>query len=180
MLIGITGKKGSGKDTFASILGFTNVKMADPLKDMLRTLYRLAQTDDDIIERKIEGDLKEVPCEVLCGKTPRHAMQTLGTEWRDGIGKELWSRIWLARVGGLLNAKRPVVCTDIRFHHEAQAIRELGGFMVRVDRPGLATGDVHISEVEMESIPVHYLVTNDKGIVGLHRKAVEIVKELQV
>ena len=49
-------------------------------------------------EAHIEGALKEVPCELLGGKTPRYAMQTLGTEWgrdtdqQDAVGGRLAPR----------------------------------------------------------------------------------------
>ena len=86
-LLGIHGKAGSGKSTAAQVLidgGFKRVKFADPLKNMLRAI--------GLTDQHIEGDLKEVPCDMLLGQTPRHAMQTLGTEWGRGcIGGEFWT-----------------------------------------------------------------------------------------
>jgi hypothetical protein len=59
--------------TMMSTLGrWRQVKFAGPLKSMCMAL--------GLTEAHIEGHLKEVPCELLCGQTPRHAMQTLGTE----------------------------------------------------------------------------------------------------
>lgn len=179
MLIGITGEKGSGKDTFAQPLvnfGARNVKMADPLKDMLRTLYQAAGVDSVTIEEKIEGRLKEEPCPVLRGKTPRHAMQTLGTQWRNMIGEDLWTSIWVKRVRQLLAQGIDVVCTDIRFLHEAHHIEDMGGTLVRIE--GEPTGDPHVSETEMHRIKVNQTITNTGTKMDLHTKAIALRKEL--
>ena len=175
MIIGLTGLKRSGKDTFAQALvdqGFELVRFADPLKEMLRTMYRCAGLDAETIERKIEGDLKEEPCPVLLGKTPRHAMQTLGTEWRDLIDRDLWTSIWLGKAA----AGNPMVVPDVRFHHEAMVIRRMGGLIVRIYRPGQQSSDIHISEQEMMQIPADHVVLNDGTIEDLHKKAKDILK----
>jgi hypothetical protein len=173
MLIGIIGQKGAGKDTFAQGLeGFANVKMADPLKEMLRTLLRMTGAGENRIEQMIEGDLKEVPCEEFCGQSPRYAMQTLGTEWRNMIGLNLWRRIWAYRVEQLEN----VVCTDIRFQHEIEAIQERGGVVIRIDRPGQRHEDLHSSETEMAGLPYDLVIVNDGTPTDLIRKARELVQ----
>lgn len=182
MLVGITGAKGSGKDTFAETFtrkNFFLVKMADTLKDMLRTLYRAADVDEETIERKIEGDLKEEPCEILGGSTPRWAMQSLGTEWAKMVDPThtLWSRIWEKRVAPLLLDGTPIVCTDVRFHHEAEVVRRLGGHLLRIERSGQATGDAHISETEMNEIQVDETVYNHTSVSALHRKAEAFLKD---
>lgn len=92
-LLGITGKAGSGKTTASDhlvSLGWTRVKLAGPFKDMLRAI--------GLTDQHLEGDLKEAPCDLLCGQTPRHAMVTLGTEWgRDMIGGDFWTEISAVR-----------------------------------------------------------------------------------
>lgn len=149
VIVALTGKAGSGKSTAAEGLardhGFVRVRFADPLKNMLRSLYRDAGLDEAEIERRIEGDLKEVPCEVLCGRTPRQAMQWLGTEWgRNMVAPDFWTRLWTRR------AKRHarVVVEDCRFENEAQTVRRARGLIVRVERPGLApiAAGGHVSE----------------------------------
>lgn len=181
MLIGITGAKGSGKDTLGNFFrnrNFFLVKNAEPLKNMLRSLYRDTGLDQETIERKIEGDLKEVPCDILCGKTPRFAMQTIGTEWRDMIGTTLWSRISAAKAAGFLKDGTPVVCTDIRFQHEADSIRDLGGYLIRVIRPGTGEDDEHSSETEMRNLEVDYIVSNLTSITDLQNQGKRILNDI--
>lgn len=178
MLIAMTGGKGSGKDTFAQVLvqefGFVHTRFADPLKNMLRTLFREAGLDP---EDYIEGPYKEAPLDILGGKSPRWAMQTLGTEWRDLIDRKLWSRLWQAKVELLLKSGQPVVVTDCRFIHEAATIRNMGGFIFRVERPTRRSDDQHVSEQEMDLIEVDEVILNMGSINQLHNKARTIVRD---
>ena len=87
MVIALTGLMNSGKSTVADYLvthrDFVRLKFAQGLKEMMRAL---GLTDDEI-----EGVRKEMPCERLNGRTPRYAMQTLGTEWgRTHMGQDFW------------------------------------------------------------------------------------------
>lgn len=181
MLIGITGAKGVGKDTLAETfigVGFINAKMAAPLKDMLRVMYEHAGYGRIMIEAKVEGSEKETPCTLLGGQTPRHAMQTLGTEWRNMIDTQLWTRIWHNRVADLLSEGIPVVCTDIRFRHEAAVVHQLGGHLIRIERPGLENDDTHSSEQEMRSLQVNKTIVNDGSVRVLHKKAMQYLEEI--
>jgi hypothetical protein len=174
MIIGFTGQKGSGKDTAALTYigeGYSLVRFADPLKNMLRRLYFDAGLESVEVERRIEGDLKELPCHILSGKSPRHAMQTLGTEWRDLIGRELWSNI--AKFSLIEEAH--VVVPDVRFKHEANLIRSLGGTVLRVDRPNLPS-DGHISETEMLEIETSFTFVNDTSIARLHHAVINYIE----
>ena len=143
-LIAFAGQMGSGKSYAADYLcrefGYTRVKFASPLKDMLRTL--------GLTEAHIEGELKSKPCELLCGKTPRWAMQTLGTEWgRDLIGNGLWGNIWQQRVEALLRQNLPVVVDDCRFKDEAERVRRMGGTVVLLLDLSQKPDETHSSEV---------------------------------
>lgn len=145
MLIGLSGLAGSGKSEVAAILvnefGFTRVKFADPLKNMLRTLMRDMGYCEDDIERHVEGDLKEAIIPEI-GVTMRHLMVTLGTEWgRDAVHPDLWTRLWAASADNHTD----VVVDDVRFVNEVDLIRGRGGKIWRIERTGLVAGD-HVSE----------------------------------
>jgi hypothetical protein len=152
------GRRGSGKSTASQVLvdeGFVDVKFADPLKNMMRAFYKTCGVPVEDVERKLEGDLKEVPCEWLMGKTPRHAMQKLGTEWRDMIDTNLWSNIFTERiVRGEVGDR--IVCSDFRFPHEAVVLEELGAYTYRIVRPDAADDATakHMSETSTDTVPV--------------------------
>jgi hypothetical protein len=164
-LIGLIGKKGSGKDTAAEGLeayGFQNVKFAGALKAMLRTLLAYQGADEDTIGRMIDGDLKEVPTEYLNGKTPRFAMQTLGTEWgRTLIGPDFWLDTAMKKA-----ATGDTVITDCRFPNEVDAVKNQGGTVIRIVAEGqtvfdeTAVGVDHASETLMEQLPEDVVIAN--------------------
>jgi hypothetical protein len=137
---------------------------------MLRTLYTAAGEDRDVIEEKLEGYLKEEPCPILGGQTPRWAMQSLGTEWRNMIDANLWSNIWQHRVSDLLLTGQRVVCTDVRFHHEADMIKSMGGRLVRISRGSAVKTDLHPSEQEMLEIKVDFEIDNSGTMMELVEK----------
>ena len=107
--------------------------------------------------------------------SPREALQELGTAW----GRKRYADVWVEcllrtmcelQTGGcyyskytgvlvdssVIRAKIDVVVPDVRFRNEVEAIRKVGGYVWRVERPGAglkgATG-AHISETGQESIP---------------------------
>jgi len=184
MLIGITGQKFSGKDTFAGQLirnhGFQERRFAYPLKEMLRAMYRAAGLSEVEIERRIEGDLKEEPCALLGGRTPRYAMQTLGTEWRNMISPDLWLIQWEWRLR--FSHNQNIVVPDVRFQDEAEAIRRHRGIIVRVIRPTNNSNDFsrHVSETEMTGIQVDATVYNDGTIEDLWEKADKLYRSMLV
>jgi hypothetical protein len=136
-IIGLCGPIGAGKSAVASMLmvrGFKRVRFAGPLKDMMKALGLSAE--------EIDGSLKEKPCELLGGRTPRHAMQTIGTEWgRDLIHPGLWVSAWKRRIP----AGEHIVADDVRFQNEADTIRGLGGVIIGLKRPGVQA-TAHVSE----------------------------------
>lgn len=156
-IIALTGYMGAGKTTACNWLvrqhNYERVRFAGPLKSMLRAL--------GCSEAEVDGDLKEQPSELLCGKTPREAMQTLGTEWgRDKISPYIWVSAWRAAV----QSKPFVVVDDMRFPNEAVAVRSLGGKIWRVDRPGLVMG-AHASETQ--ALPYDATLYNDRDLLHL-------------
>ncbi len=118
--------------------------LAGPLKSMLRTL--------GVPEVHLTGTLvdKEVPLDLLCGRTARHAMQSLGTEWgRECIHPELWLRAWkhaaeqATSAGGCPSL---IIVDDLRFDNEAAYLRGLGAIIVRLFRDGIHYEQGHASE----------------------------------
>lgn len=161
MIIAFTGKAGSGKSTAAKRLveahGFVRRRFASPLKDML---LALGLSNDEV-----DGAYKDEPCELLGGKTPRHAMQTLGTEWgRELIDPYLWTRAW---VKSLPSDGSNVVVDDCRFPNEVEAIKKMGGMVVRIERRSNFVQDQgHISE--QHKLTVDSVIGNHGSLASLY------------
>lgn len=159
IIVGLCGPMRCGKTTAAEYLqtgyAFKRRRFAGPLKDMLRSL--------GLTDEEVDGSLKEEPCALLGGKTPRHAMQTLGTEWgRDLIDSGLWTRAWKKS----LPQGFDVVVDDVRFPNEVALIKELGGVVVRIERKGTGIVAGHISEAH--ALPADAVIKNDGSIEELH------------
>lgn len=136
-LIGIAGAKRSGKSTLADglsrALGLPEASFAGPIRRFVAEILGITLAE---LER-----VKEEPI-VWLGYTPRHLMQTVGTEWgRQTIDPELWVRSLLAR-----RPPQGCIVSDVRFDNEAAAILDNGGIVFRLVRPGLAQDDAHASE----------------------------------
>ena len=165
MLIGLSGRAGSGKDTAASVLvsegGFRLVRLAGALKDMLRSLLAYQGVGDELREALVEGYLKEVPSTYLSGRSPRYAMQTLGTQWgRQLIDEDFWTTASRNRIANLLAEGIDVVVPDVRVPSEVGMIRSMGGKVFRVAR--MEASDKAV-EHESEILPPYDVEIRNDG-----------------
>ena len=172
-IIGLVGPTLSGKSSAAKVLTYTHgyrlAPMAQPLKNMLIA--------GGLTHADVYGEHKECPSILLGGRTPRHAMQTLGTEWgRDLIHPDLWVNMWVARYETTASYAnpQPVVADDVRFDNEAEAIRKLGGIIVEVCRPSAAYSSAHRSEKGIGVIDCR--IHNTGSIADLRDKIRDVVE----
>lgn len=183
-VVAFIGKMGSGKTTAAKHLvdkhGYTRLRFADKLKRMLRVL--------GLSDEEVDGDLKSKPCALLGGKTPRHAMITLGTEWgRDMIDPNLWcnalSRELHAQL--VLGHTNKFVIDDLRFLSEARWVSSLNvrsdypidARMIRILRSDVE-GVVHQSETEQDEIVEDWMIANERTVKDLYNKLDDTLEKL--
>ena len=155
-LIGIAGPARAGKDTLCSYMldnlddDWSRSSFADPLKEMLRA-----------IGVDCSDDAKAVVSDDY-GVTPRHMMQTLGTEWgRHMIDGDIWVKAF-AR----LNAGKCVIVPDVRFENEAELVREHGVLIHLVGRGGIEGN--HVSENAIAFKPGDIVIDNSRDLAWLH------------
>lgn len=140
MILGITGRINSGKDTIADYLctfhGFKRLSFAGSLKDAVASVFGW---DRDMLEgtTKSSREWREQRDEWWSNRlgkdiTPRWVLQYWGTEvCRNGFHED----IWVASVENQLRtSKDNIVITDCRFANEVQAIKNAGGITCRVER----------------------------------------------
>lgn len=162
---------GCGKSTIAEHLGrqgFTRVSFADPLRAVTRTFLTEYGFDLPRINRLLtDGKNDRIP---ELGVTPRHLLQTLGTEWGRGcIDPNVWTRIWRSKVRSALAAGHSVVADDLRFHEEYECVRSLGGRIWRVTRPGNRSAATHASDSVLCDRRFDAVFVNNGTFEELHR-----------
>ena len=161
-IIGLTGLAGSGKDSVRAVLeqhGYSGIAFADTIRDMLRQLFTATGTS---LEYMRDRALKEERIPNI-GVSYRVLAQTLGTEWGRSISPDFWVNITGASIdASLRDSFEPVqiVISDVRFPNEAAFIRERGGQIWHVVRPGTQPVRAHESEAHAITIPADYTILN--------------------
>lgn len=179
MIIGLSGYARSGKDEAAKGLeffGFQRVAFADKMREFLYVLNPLVMGTTEmpvrlkyVVDRYGWDGYKETPW----GKDMRELMQRLGTD----CGREmLYDSVWVdAALDDYRTGKiRSAVISDVRFPNEAEAIKELGGFVVRVVRPGVYPANGHESETALDFWDFDDRVLNNSTIEVLHERVANL------
>lgn len=182
LVVALTGSAGVGKSTIAEYLvgryGFQRIRFSDPLKQMLSALLLKQGCTPEYARRCIEGDLKTRAVPELGGRTPRHALQTLGTDWgRTLIGADFWLGCWRNAVEPVLR-RGPVVADDCRFENEHDAVKAMGGLVWRVAREGCRP-DSHVSQTEHLGFDVDFNLVNNGAVTTLLLKVDQQLRAYQ-
>ena len=180
-LIGLAGLAGTGKDTIADWWIDDHLALraafANPLK------YGLAFSLGLPIELFFDRDRKEQPVDWL-GKSPRELMQLFGTEWgRTHLGEDIWIRVADRMRGGVMDAPEfahvpALVYTDVRMENEADWIREQGGWIVHVVRPGVDPAAHHASESGVQLKPGDVVIRNVSTLEHLRQVADAVFRSI--
>lgn len=183
MLIALTGRKRSGKDSLATHLvddlGFVRFAFADPLRQAVLGidpwLVDPRKRLSELVER-IGWDGAKEHAEV------RRLLQATGEEMRR-VDPDIWTRVLIQQLE-TAQAKNPdldVVVTDVRLPQEATVLRrhDPSSRLVRVLRPSLPVDQgstaIHFTETAMAHHPVFTEVANDEGLDALRAKAHRLV-----
>jgi hypothetical protein len=203
MLIGVSGKAFSGKDTFADVLSkrcyektkflfdFWNhsahgVKPEDeevkhgiicPVVSVAfaKKLKSMAMEHFSLTQEQVYGLGKEVVVERY-GKTPRTILQEMGAFYRS-IHKNYW-------VDAVLdNLPKDAVhhcITDVRFENEYKGIKKRKGIVIRIERDislrASVSNPAHISEVDLDGAEFDLVIDNNKRIEDLNEYADVIIE----
>ena len=169
MLIGFSGKKGSGKSFFADYLLnnklFIKLSFASPLKEITKILFNLSDED-------VKDPIKKELINPKFNASPRELMQWLGTDiMREEFNKKFnySGSIWIDnvkdKVKTLLDNNKDVVIDDVRFQNEVDMIHSLGGIVINLhnDLDNTLTNSTSTHSSENQKLTFNYEFVNDKS-----------------
>ncbi len=172
IILGLVGRKQSGKDTVADFLvnelGYTRVAFADTLREIAYHTNPLVSADPVLHYAEV---IDSIGYEAGKEQYPefRKFLQNLGT---DGI-RRVAPTFWVDQAyKKITEIEGDVVITDVRFLNEVATVQSLGGITARVWRPGVSDLPAsHKSETELDSFVTDYRLSNDSTIAALEGQA---------
>lgn len=187
MLIGFVAPKQSGKTTACQILkeywGTENVAQVN-FKDGL--IAELKEKFPDLLREicfsngplRVVDDLWVPDIEQAFIQKPpliRALLQNYGTEVRRGDHPDYWVDRWEETAEE--NYTKHILCDDVRFHNEAEAVKKQNSILIRITRTDLQSTDTHQSETEQASIQCdHEIVLGHGEQDRLKEELIKIVK----
>lgn len=190
-LVGIAGQKQSGKNTVAKLIAAhlpgetVEIAYATKMKESLAAFLGIPVEWIDLLKEgtsriKIHPD-PDLSLELIEGLfsvelTFREAIQRYGTEAHRDVFRDSF---WIEEALRDRDKSKITIVTDVRFPNEMEAIRDRGGMMIKVVRPGLPE-DEHPSEQGIPDDDCQVVILNDGtldelaiGVEGLLRSMLE-------
>lgn len=143
IVVGLTGRKRSGKDTTGHHLiekyGFVRIAFADALKEACKSIF-------DFSDDQVYGDELKDNIDDYWGHSPREILQLVGTElFRDELPKlcknisdDIWIRSVERKIQNLQKkGYTRFVITDIRYPNEAEFVKNINGNIWKIHRPSM-------------------------------------------
>lgn len=179
-VIGISGWARSGKDTSADYLvekyGYKKFSFAKPMKE---AMYRLDPriTVNELANTSLRVGVDVYDWEGLKERSPdvRGLLQRMGTE----VGREMFGEdFWVNHALDSIPDGTKAVIADVRYPNEADAIRKLGGKVIRVEREGVKPANEHPSESALNDYNFDVVITNNSTIETLNSVLDKIIEKL--
>lgn len=154
MILGVCGKREHGKDTFARMLievdpSFSRLGFADRLKEICMKVYDL--TEEQVSDFRAKEASLDQPIDLdarldllraetglllfeqrLVANTPRQVLQYVGTDYIRSVQPDYWLQVVAQKIKE--NPDGNYVITDVRFPNEAEILKGLGAFILKVLR----------------------------------------------
>lgn len=205
LLLGLTGLANAGKDTVAQLLsihtGAARFAFADGVYEEVGRAFDVSSTailglratketpmDCLALYRCMDrGFVDALPAHIRSepykARSPRNILQWWGTEYRRVQNPGYWVTAAQQTILSLWAQPMPpsgIVVTDVRFPNEAELIRNLGGLIWKIDRPGTAPAPTgHVSEVHGDEFQPDLTIRNTHDIRHLQSIVLPLWRELQ-
>lgn len=163
-VIGLAGPRGAGKDTVGQLLathcGFARVAFGDRLREEVAHGFRIdermllaRETKEQplaalalercmvpafVLAMRAHHARRGVVLDTQCPRSPRQILRLWGTEWRRAQNVDYWLTAVAMRISEMYRsavASRFVI-TDVRMANEVELVRQYGGLLWQIKRPG--------------------------------------------
>ncbi len=160
IIIGISGKKGSGKDTVADII-LQELRKGDSAKlSFAQKCYEEVALMLKAVEPKFRLQSTDVLVEYIRANKDNFRLVLQG--WGTNVRRELWGEQYWIDQWVKEACKMPaeiLLVPDVRFKNEYDIIKSMGGYMWRVER--LPTYlDAHPSETDLDEAKFDFTLKN--------------------
>lgn len=165
MILGISGKAESGKDTIANIIKEISpntiiLHFGDALKDIVSRAFNISR---EILDTQ-DGKKEIYP---YLNITNREILQKVGTLFRENFFEDIWINNVINQID--CSNDKIYIIPDVRYPKELEAIQSIGGIIIRVERPGIKVMNHH-SETALDNYPFEYIIDNNGTIKDLRDK----------
>lgn len=170
--------------------GWQTRKFAGKLKDIAEHLtgIPLEKFEDQEFKKTNLGPEWDVPAAAslvdgiinlseMRPMTVREFLQKLGT---NGLRMGLHDNVWVNALMADYDKESNWIITDTRFPNEAKAIKDKGGVIIRVNRPGVEPINDHPSEVGLDNWDFDYKLVNHSDIFDLKETVKGILKHAKL
>lgn len=179
-LIGLSGRRGSGKDTIAHLIQQLQPErhwhirsVGEPIKAVCAALAG----EDTAPYFSQQGKAELLP---IFGRTRGEMLQQVGLALRQ------WEPdIWVQAFFSQLPPNQFILIADVRFPNEADLIRRRGGLMLRVEGDPLqqrgdgTRDDTHPSETALDTYPYFAAtISNNGSVEDLEQQVQELLSGL--
>jgi hypothetical protein len=93
-------------------------------------------------------EIQDIPGQTAV--TVRRILQWWGTEYRRAEDADYWTKAWGRKVKQFDLEHMYVLVDDVRFINELNVIKEYGGLIVKIERPGFDGANNHASETSLD------------------------------
>ena len=160
MILGLTGVRGSGKDTLADHLvdhyGFRRIAFADPVREKVKFLLQL-NSDEEYDSVKRTQLFWERHSDSVKNIDGRHLVREIGMLMLS-YDKEQFTNYVTNEITKNIE-KFHYVVTDLRMKHEYQSLKRLDAFVVKIET-GKENTDSHVTEVGFSDDMCDYIIHN--------------------
>ena len=184
LIIGISGKIGSGKDTIAREIiknfpeyNFRRVSFGYNVKKIVSILTGIDMRT--ILSRKIKTQYLEE-----WGMTVGEMFQVVGT---DAIRDTLVNEAWIYSLYNNIKDGENIIITDVRFENEAYSILNRGGYIIRINGDPIKINKndkrklQHQSEIELDDFQQFDIIyDNIPPIENINNLIIQIKLKLKI